>query len=318
MVMNPLTIRRPKLQSSWLKYFLAETYNFENATLLAGSLGLERFVDTGTVLGQVNQGAVTVGAAVANAGNTGNGTVALGSPAYGANARVGYYQIVFVSATEFEVYRPTVDNLAGDLIGVGVAGTAFKNEIAFTVTAGGTAFVAGDGFSIPVSAAAGGGQYVPLGVAAGVTNGVTASGNAVLHFAAVPAALSDMVARGQPILVSDLTSPAVIPLGTTVLSITATTVTMSGNAAGAGVGSGDSIAFTAQDGSQNAVAIAVSPATALAGTDLVNGMTIMPRGPAVISLDSVNGLIWPAGSSAAQQSAALAQLAALSIIGRQP
>jgi hypothetical protein len=68
------------------------------------------------------------------------------------------------------------------------------------------------------------------------TDNTTASGNATLHFASVPAG----VIAG--ITVTDTTA-AVIPAGTTVLSTTATTVVISANAAGAGVGSGDTIAF---------------------------------------------------------------------------
>jgi len=73
----------------------------------------------------------------------------------------------------------------------------------------------------------------------GVTNATTPAGNAVLHFAATPAGvLNGMV-------VFDNTSPTVIPGGTTVLSSTGTTVTMSANAAGAGVGNADAIQFSA-------------------------------------------------------------------------
>jgi hypothetical protein len=74
----------------------------------------------------------------------------------------------------------------------------------------------------------------------GTTNATTASGNATLNFAATPAFVS--VGMG----ISDTTAPSVIPSGTTVLSFTGTTVVMSANATGSGVGSGDSIAFTAQ------------------------------------------------------------------------
>ena len=70
------------------------------------------------------------------------------------------------------------------------------------------------------------------------TNAATAAGNPTLNFAAVPGTiLPAMVIR-------DLTAGAVIPAGTTVSSTTATTVVMSQNATGAGVGSGDAIQFT--------------------------------------------------------------------------
>ena len=71
-----------------------------------------------------------------------------------------------------------------------------------------------------------------------VTNGTTAAGNNILHFASTPA----WVAAGM--VIADLTAPTVIPAGTTVLSTTGTTVVMSANAGGAGVGATDNIVFT--------------------------------------------------------------------------
>jgi hypothetical protein len=70
------------------------------------------------------------------------------------------------------------------------------------------------------------------------TNNTTASGNATLHFASVP---SWVVAGLQ---IADATAPSVIPAGTVVLSTTSTTVVMSNNATGAGVGNGDAITFS--------------------------------------------------------------------------
>jgi hypothetical protein len=69
------------------------------------------------------------------------------------------------------------------------------------------------------------------------TNGATAAANATLHFAAV----SGTILPGMVIV--DLTTAAAIPAGTTVVSTTATTVVMSQNATGAGVGTGDMIQF---------------------------------------------------------------------------
>jgi hypothetical protein len=96
-----------------------------------------------------------------------------------------------------------------------------------------------------------GGAYARGQVAGTATvNALTASGNATLHFAATPA----WIVPGMS--VRDVTSPAVIPAATTVLSVTATTVVMTANATGAGVGATDSIAFSA-----------FLPATASSGTE---------------------------------------------------
>lgn len=84
-----------------------------------------------------------------------------------------------------------------------------------------------------------GGSYARVQIAGSVTtNATTAAGSAVLNFASVPSwIVAGMVAF-------DNTS-SVIPAGTTVLSKTATTVTLSANVTGGGVGNGDSISFSA-------------------------------------------------------------------------
>jgi hypothetical protein len=69
-------------------------------------------------------------------------------------------------------------------------------------------------------------------------NATTAAGNNTLHFAATPA----WIVVGM--VIADLTSPSVIPASTTVVSTTGTTVVMSNNATGAGVGAADNIIFS--------------------------------------------------------------------------
>jgi hypothetical protein len=80
------------------------------------------------------------------------------------------------------------------------------------------------------------------------TNGTTAAGNAILHFAAVPAwLLGPSPSTGLvSVQVRDITTPASIPAATTILGTggSATQLTMSANAAGAGVGGTDIISFS--------------------------------------------------------------------------
>lgn len=85
-----------------------------------------------------------------------------------------------------------------------------------------------------------GGSYARVQVAGNVTtNATTANGNNTLHFASTPSWV-------QPgMYIYDITAPSVIPAATTVVSVTGTTVVMSANATGAGVGSGDTIRFSA-------------------------------------------------------------------------
>lgn len=70
------------------------------------------------------------------------------------------------------------------------------------------------------------------------TNNTTASGNNTLHFASTPS----WITAGMVIF--DITAPTAIAANTTVVSTTGSTVVMSKNAAGPGVGSGDDIVFS--------------------------------------------------------------------------
>ena len=86
-------------------------------------------------------------AGAATAGNTGNGTI--GTLSVLPLAKNGAYKVTFSAATAFTVTDPF-----GNIIGAGVTGTAFSvgNQVQFTITAGGTAFVAGDSFTVTVTA----------------------------------------------------------------------------------------------------------------------------------------------------------------------
>lgn len=98
----------------------------------------------GGIEGGPDPNATVVG--TATSGNTGNGTVGtLSLQKFGKN---GTYTVVFTAATAFNVYDPY-----GVLIGTGSTGSAFNagSQIQFTITAGGTAFVKGDGFGIAVT-----------------------------------------------------------------------------------------------------------------------------------------------------------------------
>lgn len=87
-----------------------------------------------------------------------------------------------------------------------------------------------------------GGNYSRVQVAGGVaTNGATVAGNATLNFAAVPS----WIVVGMSVQDITVAGTGAIPLGTRVTGTTGTTVTMNNNAVAAGVGSGDTIAFSA-------------------------------------------------------------------------
>lgn len=99
----------------------------------------------GKPIGGIEAGADNAIASAPFAGNTGNGT--LGTLSALAAAQPGAYSAVFVAATKYEVYDPS-----GKFVGVGTTAVAFSNQVQFTITAGGTAFAAGDGFTVTVTA----------------------------------------------------------------------------------------------------------------------------------------------------------------------
>lgn len=86
----------------------------------------------------------------ANAGNAGNGTIGSTSVS-GYAATPGVYTVEFDDATHYIVTAPN-----GAEIGHGTTGVAFKaGGLSFTITAGGTAFVAGDSFAVTVAPGSG-------------------------------------------------------------------------------------------------------------------------------------------------------------------
>lgn len=124
----------------------------QNGTVSSGAtVNSATVLPRGTVMGQQTLGSAT---AVAKAGgNTGNGTVSAVTDV-GGFTNVGIYQVIFTAATTFNVFDPK-----GRELKPGTTGVAYSDDLAFTITAGGTAFVAGDGFNITV--AAGTGNFVP-------------------------------------------------------------------------------------------------------------------------------------------------------------
>lgn len=123
---------------------IADAKNLVSQPIVLLSGNLKR----GTVLGQQNSSPIT---AAAKAGNTGNGTI--GSLSVGASVKVGVYTAIATDSTHFAVTDPE-----GNAVGTATVGTAFSTggQVLFTITAGGTAFAAGDEFDLTVSDATGG------------------------------------------------------------------------------------------------------------------------------------------------------------------
>lgn len=81
--------------------------------------------------------------------NTGNGTLLLSQPDFLTGAAAGDYVVTFTTATAFTVTGPAAYSVAG------VVGTRFDGNVKFLISAGGTAFVSGDTFTLKLLAATG-------------------------------------------------------------------------------------------------------------------------------------------------------------------
>jgi hypothetical protein len=313
------TIQRQTLQTAVLKSFLSEELSFEQETAAPNcaaspqptpstGLSIAGLLDVGTVMGRITVGGGAIANAVAGGSNVGNGTVGSESVVAGA-AQVGTYTVTFTLATAFNVTDPK-----GVLVGSGVTGTAFSNQIGFTITAGGTAFAAGDTFTMaaaPGSATANSGN-TGNGTVGAITakTGAQAGTYSVEFIAATKFNLYDPAGK----FVGEGAT------GTAFSNQIGFTITAGGTAFA--VGDGFTIAVAA--GSGNVTPLNVS---AVDGSAVAMGVVIKPQSvPAAASASVLlierigvvlsDGLIWPAGISASQQAAALAQLAANQVIAR--
>ena len=134
------------------------------ATTSAGNVGtgIYALLRAGTQLGvvpriigapgytwQTENGTPTV-TVTKSADNAGNGTLTLATPAYNSSTVLaGVYRVVFTSESanggHFEVYDPN-----GEFIDYGQVGTAFNNQIKFTIADGTVDFNIGDAFDVAV------------------------------------------------------------------------------------------------------------------------------------------------------------------------
>ena len=133
-----------------LIYSTKNLVSSEFPCFLTGSAPLPR----GTILGKTT--APTLTGAAKTGGNTGNGTISAVSA--GEYAQTGVYSITLTSPTAFNVLGAPNSSGIADSLGSGVVGTPFSSfggVINFLLTAGSTAFVAGDGFTITNPGASG-------------------------------------------------------------------------------------------------------------------------------------------------------------------
>ncbi len=133
---------------------------------MTGMIAAGQVLYRGTVLGCSTGGSVT--SAAKAGGNTGNGT--LSGVAAGADALPGTYTLTATGPQSFTVFDPQ-----GAERQVATVGTAYESAaVGFNIAAGSTPFVAGDGFTVTITApsneylacaaAATDGSQVPVGI----------------------------------------------------------------------------------------------------------------------------------------------------------
>lgn len=267
----------------------------------------------GTVLGTVLS-ALTATAAVLGA-NTGNGTFGAITPQAAPATMIGVYSILFTAATAFTVTAPDGQTSTGS---TGVAFSALG--VGFTITAGGTAFVAGDSFTLTTTATPG---NPSIASATGTNTGNGTIGSlSVAGYAAKAGVYYVEFDDATHFIVSDPTG-AEVGHGTTGVAYKAGGLAFTITAGGTAFVAGDSFAVTVAAGSgkykpfdpANVDGSQVPSAILFATKDATSGDKPCA---VVVRQCEVNAseLVWPTGMNAAAITAALAQLKAIGIIPR--
>jgi len=142
----------PKRESELVKMEFDPQFCRESYTLKAGS-GSERKVYLGTPLMLEVAIASLAAAAATVAGNTGNGTIALADPFYTTVKAVqeGRYSVRCTTGGADATSKFQVEGPDGKTIGEATGGSAFAKQVKFTISGGGTDFIAGDSFVIDVA-----------------------------------------------------------------------------------------------------------------------------------------------------------------------
>jgi hypothetical protein len=281
--------------------------SFDTITLASGAGKLK----PGTVLGAI--GSALTAAAAALGTNTGTGTFGTITPKAAPVTMIGVYAILFTAATTFNVTAPDGSTAPGT---TGVAFSALG--IGFTITAGGTAFVAGDTFTVTASATVGN----PTVVSAPGTN----TGNGTLGtltaagYAAKPGAYAVEFDDATHFVVND---PAgqLVGHGTTGVAFSAGGLGFTITAGGTAFVPGDSFVVTVAAGSGKFKQW--SPGNA-DGSGTVAGVLVYAKdatsadtpATALVRLATVNPgeLVWPTGANAGTIAAGLAALKAIGVL----
>lgn len=176
MTLNVTTVgENPQQPSIYAETFVPDQLIAGNLKLVSQPVQImSGNLPRGAVLGQQTNASIDVTVGTSNKGNGSIGSLSLGStPTY------GNFVLTAKSATDFGVVDPE-----GNVLTDATVGTAYGNaEIGFTITAGATAFSAGDTFTLTVLEATGNyvlsvktatdGSQVPAAILATTTNATT-------------------------------------------------------------------------------------------------------------------------------------------------
>lgn len=267
----------------------------------------------GTVLGKITTGASASYAALGT--NTGNGTIGTITPV-STPTQIGTYSVVYTDATHFTVTAPDGKTATG------VNGTPFSGlGIGFTMTTGGTAMVAGDGFTITITKTVGNPTFASA-ANAGNTGNSTMGSTSVTGYAPVLGAYKVEFDAATTFVVEDPTG-TIIGHGATGTAFNAGGLGFTITAGGTAFVGGDMFVITVTAGSNkyrpwdpgNADGSQIVAGILWGQTDVTSAdkpATLVARAC------EVNGseLIWPTGLIASQLAAGVAQLQSLGIIVR--
>ena len=283
-------------------------YNVDQVVLTGGVK-----VKAGTVLGTANAGSTAAAAALGT--NVGNGTFGTITPQAYPATMIGVYSILFTAATAFTVTAPN------GLTAAGTTGVAFSAlGIGFTITAGGTAFVANDTFTVTATATVGN-PTVTSAAGANTGNGtlgtLTAAG-----YAAKAGIYTLELDSPTGYIVADPTGQQV-GHGTTGVAFKAGGLAFTLTAGGTAFAAGDSFVITVAAGSGKFKSW--DPAS-VDGSQVVSGILVYTKDATLADkpatawarLGEVNTseLLWPSGANAATIAAGVAGLKSIGIIPR--
>jgi hypothetical protein len=282
-------------------------YSREQVALASGNK-----LGAGTVLGQILSGLTA--AAVAVGTNTGNGTFGAITPQAAPGTQIGVYSLLMTAATTFVVTAPDGDTANGT---TGVAFSALG--IGFTLTAGGTPFVANEGFTLTTAAAVGK-PTITTAANVGNTGNGTMGSTSTVGYAATPGVYTVNFDAATLYNVSDPTGQ-VIGHGTTGVAFSAGGLSFTITAGGSAFAAGDAFAITVSAGSNK---YGQWNPSATDGTQIVAGVLIAAKdatsadkpAAALLRQARVNAseLVWPTGANAATITAGLAGLKKIGIL----